>query len=418
MSPPEPSLRPFRAGFVFGGANALTWMIGLGTPMVLLAEKLGASALQVGLASSFVFLLLPLQVLSTAALRRLGYRRQMVWAWAARALFLLVPLALAWAAPERPPPGWAGWLVASVFGFCLLRAFGTAAHLPWFAAFLPAAARGRFFATDQTIVSLVGVATLLACAALLGDEAPWHAFVAVYGLAILGSSLAVASLARLPDPPPPRTARPRELWARAVSLVGSSGTFRHYLLLSLLGSVVPSGMAAFTAYYLRVEAGLPADRILTLTAAHYGGAIVGAFAVRRLLDRFPLRRFFRVSAAVQALVYAWWLAWTQGAAPGLEALLPAAFLVFGAAIAVQNVAHFTFLPSLADEDERPVTVAVFTAVLGVLMGLSPVAWGFALKPDGGAPSMDVTVFGAYFAVGIALALLLVHLMRRLPDLRR
>ena len=63
-------LRPFRAGYWFGGFNGLTWMIGLGTPMVLLAERLGASAFQIGLASAFVFLLLPLQVLSTAALPR------------------------------------------------------------------------------------------------------------------------------------------------------------------------------------------------------------------------------------------------------------------------------------------------------------------------------------------------------------
>ena len=81
------SLRRFRAGYWFGGFNGLTWMMGLGTPMVLLTEQLGGSAFQVGLASSFVLLLFPVQVLATAALPRFGYQRQMVLAWAARALF-------------------------------------------------------------------------------------------------------------------------------------------------------------------------------------------------------------------------------------------------------------------------------------------------------------------------------------------
>ena len=111
--PARPSLRPYAAGFWFGGFNGMTWMIGLGTPMVLLAEKLHASTLQVGLATSFVFLLLPLQILATTSLPRLGYQRQMVSAWILRALFLGVPLALAVAAPATPAPWMSSLLVAS-----------------------------------------------------------------------------------------------------------------------------------------------------------------------------------------------------------------------------------------------------------------------------------------------------------------
>ena len=118
------SLRAFRAGYWFGGFNGLTWMMGLGTPMVLLIEQLGGSTFQVGLAASFVLLLFPVQVLATAALATLGFRRQMVLAWSARALFLLVPLALAWLAPEEPAAWMPGAVGASVFGFCAFRASG------------------------------------------------------------------------------------------------------------------------------------------------------------------------------------------------------------------------------------------------------------------------------------------------------
>ena len=45
----DPELAPFRAGLVFGFFNAMTWQIGIGTPMVLFAEVLGATPLQVGL---------------------------------------------------------------------------------------------------------------------------------------------------------------------------------------------------------------------------------------------------------------------------------------------------------------------------------------------------------------------------------
>lgn len=411
-----PSLRPFYAGFWFGGFNGMTWMIGLGTPMVLLAERLDASTLQVGLATSFVFLLLPLQVLATTALPRLGYKRQMVSAWGLRALFLLVPLSLAAAAP-RQPAAWMPWLlVASVFGFCLFRALGTAAHVPWLAAILPIEVRGRYFATDQTITALVGVGTLLACARLLRGEAGWGAFLGVYAMAIAGAACAVLCLARLPGAPAPRTAALERLGAETLALLTTRGTFRFYLVLSLLGAVIPSGMAAFTAYYLKVEAGVSASRILVLTAAHYAGAMLGGWAIRRFIDRVALRRLFRVAEAIQAAVFAYWLALVLGGV-GLTGLLPLAYLAFGAAAAISNSAHFTYLPSLGNDDERPVVVAVFTAVFGFLSGLSPVLWGRLLEQGGAAPRMDVEVFAAYFAVGIGLALLLIALLGRLPELR-
>jgi len=411
-----PSLRPFLAGFWFGGFNGMTWMIGLGTPMVLLAERLGASTLQVGLASSFVFLLLPLQVLSTAALERLGYKRQMVMAWAARALFLFVPLGLTLAAPEHREPWMANLLVASIFGFCVFRAFGVAAHVPWMAAILPLEARGRFFATDQSITALVGVGTLLFCAALLRGEGTWEGFRGVYTVAILGSAAAVFCLTRLPGARPPRATPVARMPAEARRLCLTPGLFRLYLGLSLLGATVSSGMAPFTAYYLKVEAGLPASRILAYSAAHYAGAIVGAWAIRRLLDHLPVRRFFRISYAVQILVYGFWIALVLGDGT-LAPWLPAAFAGFGIAIAIANSAHFTTLPFLSGEDERPLVVAVFTALFGFFAGLAPVLWGLLLKEAGPVPGMNVTAFAAYFATGIAVSLLVMLLLRHLPDMR-
>jgi hypothetical protein len=244
------SLRPFRAGLAFGVFNGLTWMIGLGTPMVLFAEALGASALQVGLASSFLYLVLPVQVVATASLARLGYKRQMVMGWWIRALFLLVPLGLALHAPQRPASWMADLFVGSVLGFCLLRAFGTAAHLPWMAAILPIEVRGRFFATDHALTSGLGVGTLLLCAALFSRFPGWTAFALVYALALAGSVLAVASLLRLPSAPPPAPVALHTLPGQALALCSRPGLFRFYLALTLLGWSANAALAPFVAYYL------------------------------------------------------------------------------------------------------------------------------------------------------------------------
>src|SRR5438045_2483399 len=91
----DPELLPFRPGLTFAFFNALAWQIGIGTPMVLFAEQLGATPFQVGLAYSFVFVLTPVQIVSTALLPRYGFKALMLGGWRTRSFFLGVPAALA-----------------------------------------------------------------------------------------------------------------------------------------------------------------------------------------------------------------------------------------------------------------------------------------------------------------------------------
>ncbi len=410
------SLRPFRPGFWFGGFNGLTWMVCLGTPMVLLAQHLGASAFQVGLASSFVFLLLPIQVVSTAALPRFGFKRQMVAAWLARSVFLAIPVFLVWNDFDDPAPWMPSLLVWSVFGFCLCRAFGTAAHLPWMAAILPLDLRGRYFATEQAITSVVGVGTLLGCATLFATLSSRSAFTIVYVSAFAGALLAVWNLTRLPAAPAPASPPLGQMAGKAFRLCTTPGGFRHYLALRLLSSVVPTSLAAFAAYYLKANRGLPASEIMAFTAAQFAGQIAGAGGIRSWIDRWPLSRFFQIATVLIALVNLFWLALLLGI-DALEPWLGFAYLIFGMGMGMTNVTHFTYLPELATERERPITMAIFTAALGLLAGVAPMVWGFFLRGTDPAPGMVLDNFILFFGVGAALSLVLLVLYAHLPDLR-
>ena len=409
-------LRPFRAGLVFGVFNGFTWMIGLGTPMVLFAEALGANAFQIGLVTSFVYLVLPVQVLATASLATLGYRRQMVMGWWLRALFLLVPLSLALASPERPAPWMVNAFVASVLGFCVLRAFGTAAHMPWMAAILPVAVRGRFFATDQALTAGIGVGTLLVCATLFERYPGWSAFALVYGLALVGGIVAVVSLMQLPDAPPPQPIALRTLPRAALRLYVEPGVFRYYLGLVLIGWSASAAISAFTVYYLRVEAGLPEGRILSYTAIQFAGSIAATWSLRAAIDRVPLRRLFQLSMAAFLGVELFWLFEVE-AGGALRAWVPIAFFGLGVAGGVSNASHTTLLPDLSSVEERPVAISVFQSTLGVAAGLAPILWGLVLKEPGPHPGLHVDRFAGFFAFGAAAHALLFVLYRGLPDRR-
>ena len=167
----------------------------------------------------------------------------------------------------------------------------------------------------------------------------------------------------------------------------------------------------------RREAGLPPSRILLLTAVYFGGAILGTWGIRRTIDRIHVRRFFQAAALLMGLVQLYWLVYVSGAG-ALERGLPLAYLLFGMAFGLNNATHFTYLPELGPEAERPVVIAVFTAVMGVLAGIAPMLWGLFLKAGGPEPGVQVERFAGYFAVGIGLSLLLVPLFGRLVDPRR
>ena len=128
----DPELVPYRPGIVFAFFNALSWQIGIGTPMVLFAEQLGASPFEVGLAYSFVFVLTPVQILSTALLPRFGYKAVMLGGWGTRSVFLGVPALLALLALGGERPWMVHALVWSVFFFCLCRSIGAASGISWF----------------------------------------------------------------------------------------------------------------------------------------------------------------------------------------------------------------------------------------------------------------------------------------------
>ena len=200
----KPSLSPYANLLKFSFFNATTWMIALGTPLVLLAGELGASSFEVGLIYAFVFLLLPVQILATSTLPRFGYKRQIIFAWLTRGIFLFIPLTLALLSPEQPQRWMVLALIFSTLGFSFFRTLGSCAIMPLLYETLPENVRGRYFSTDQAIIGTSGIITLLFCAYLFRILPTYEAFAWQYGYAILGTGMTVFYLIRIKDPPKPK----------------------------------------------------------------------------------------------------------------------------------------------------------------------------------------------------------------------
>ncbi|MCF3652272.1 hypothetical protein [Synoicihabitans lomoniglobus] len=413
----DPELAPFRPGLLFGFFNAMTWQIGIGTPMVLFAEELGASSLQVGLAYSFVFILTPIQILATALLPKFGYKKVMLGGWAARSLFLIVPVWLAIAAAHSGVKPWmAPALVGSVFWFCFFRTIGAAAIMPWLYSILPPKARGRYFASDQFISGFAGVGTLLACVALFAQLPIFVALLIQYGIALAGSYLSFMSLRRLPDAPNPEPIGLGRVFRDTPRYMFRPSRFRQFLWLAVGYAVVSTPIPPFLAYYLKVGPALSAGQIMGFEVLRYAGVIAAAAFIKRRISQHGARPFFLLAMILYVMVAAFWWAFIHREWTMLGGVY-VAYFGLGLAAACWTISNLNYLAQVIEDDNRALMIAVQGAVTACVGGLSPILWGMALKSQNaaGGPAIDSTMFQVFFGVVIVGVVVLSSLVGRLPE---
>ena len=411
----DPEMAPFRPGLVFAFFNALAWQIGIGTPMVLFAEQLGATPFEVGLAYSFVFVLTPVQIVSTALLPRFGFKALMLGGWRTRSFFLGVPAILAVLAMYGEKSWMVQAMVGSVFFFCLFRSIGAASGTSWFYAILPESVRGRYFASDQFVSAVAGVGTLLASAALFALLPVYPALLAQYAIALAGSTISYYSLKKLPDAERPASISlrtvlrdtPRHLFARS--------TFRTYVWLAVGCAILATPIPPFSAYYLKVGPKLSTGQIMLFEVLRYVGVMAAAWVIRRRIDTTGARPFFLLALGTYAALGVYWWFFLENGFGGIAGIMVAYFLL-GLGAATWNIANLNYLPQIISSEERTLAVSVHGAVTACIGGLSPVIWGIFLKSgDGAARGINPDVFQWFFVSVVVGTILISMFLGRLPE---
>lgn len=401
----DPELAPFRPGLTFAFFNALAWQIGIGTPMVLFAEQLGATPFQVGLAYSFVFLLTPVQILSTALLPRYGFKAVMLGGWGARSIFLGVPAVLAFLAQRGEAPWMVSAIVGSVFMFCLCRSIGAASGTSWFYAILPESVRGRYFASDQFVSAVACVGTLLTSAALFALLPIYQALLAQYVIALSGSTISYFALRQLPDAERPARISLRTVLRDTPRYLFAPSAFRTYLWLAVGFALIATPVTPFAAYYLKVGPGLSTGQIMLFEVLRYAGVMVAAWLIRRRIDHAGAQPFFLLALGLYVAAGTFWWFYLETEFGGTLGIL-VVYFVLGLGATSWTIANLNYLPKLMTPDERTLAVSVHGAVTAFVGGLSPVMWGLFLKGDGSSRSIDPDAFQWFFVSVVAGSLLL------------
>lgn len=410
----DPELYPYRRGLHFAFFNALNWQVAIGTPTVLFMQQLGASSFEVGLVFSWTFLLTPIQVLATAFLPHLGFKRLTMAGWSARGWCLLVPIILAILAPTQPVPWMIYAMAISTFIYSLTRAVGTAALTTWLYQLIPETIRGRYWATDQMTSGIAIVGSLFLYATLFFLLPAYHAFIVLYSIAVFGAFMAYRQLTLLPDVEKPKMISLEKIVTETPRLMTEPGLFRTYLWLSvpLFAAITP--IAPFVAFYLKVSAGLTAAHIMILTMMTYFGLIAANAYMRSQMDRIGAKPFFRISYISHGLIALGWITLLYAEQSWMPALVALYFLQ-GVASGCWTSANLNYLAKILPEKDRALPVSIHGAVITFIGGCSPVIWGLFLKGDGQLPSVNVLVFKLFFVALILVCIGLLILLKLLPE---
>lgn len=409
----HPELYPYRHGLYFAFYHALNWQVVIGTPTVLFMQHLGADPFQVGLVFAWTFLLTPVQVIATALLPHLGFKKLTLFGWNARAWFLLVPLGLACLAPAQPSGWMISGMVIAMFCYAVYRAIGTAAITPWLYQVVPEDIRGSYWATDQLLSAVAGLGILILCAFIFVILPPYSAFQVQYLIAVLGALAAYRELKLLPDASKPKLISLEKILTETPRLLTQRGLYRTYLYQSIPLFIAITPLPPFTVFYLKTAHGTPAAVIMLYAMLTYLGVIAANVIMRSRLDRFGAKPFFHFSYASYSFAALGWLAFLYFGT-GLTPLVPVLFFVQGFAGGCWTSANLNYLVRIVPAEDRALPVSLHSAAITFLGGTAPVIWGLFLKDDSGRAVRE-PVFAGFFVVILVIMAVLASLLHRLPE---
>src|SRR5436309_4988350 len=199
-APERPAFPPGLANaFVFATFNALSFQVVLGSPMVLYAKSLEASATVLGIIAGMMPLLVIFQIPAAAYIARVGFKRFVYAGWGTRVMFIfgmaLVPLTGSFLDPKNQ----LGLMLMLLFCFNLSRGISSCAWLPWITLLVPPALRGKYLARDAAVQNSASFVTfLIAAACLSGHPQAWQ-FAILFAFSAVAGTASLTFLKRIPD---------------------------------------------------------------------------------------------------------------------------------------------------------------------------------------------------------------------------
>jgi MFS family permease len=404
--------------FLFSGFNALSFQIVLSSPMVLYAKTLGASATILGIIAGMMPLLVIFQIPAANYISRVGFKRFVYAGWGTRVLFIfamaLVPLTGRFLDAQTRLV----LILALLCCFNISRGISSCAWLPWITLLVPATLRGKYLSRDAGVQNTGSFITFLVAAVTLAGEPRPFQFAILFAFSGVMGAISLAFLKRIPDAAMPeeiKSSKNRVPWLSMIK----HPPFKRLLWMVFGYSTAYGGMTAFTVAFLRAEAGLNEGTILLISAVAYLGGLSSLWFLGSGLDRLGSKPVLAFSLFTWVLVMEGWVLLAGGAfAPRLSIVLALQFFM-GLLWSLVTMSNTRLAMVIVPVMGRNHFFAIFSVVLNLSLGLSPILWGLVIDAVGKRRGMWLGVewnrYTVFFAAVSLLMLVALGLARRLEE---
>jgi MFS family permease len=385
--------------------NALSFQITLGSPMILFAKSLGATATVLGVMASLMPLLTVAQIPAAYYLQRVGYRRMVLAGWGARTVFVFliagIPLA-----DFLTPVAKIALLLLCLFLFNLLRGFSSGAWLPWLTDLLPENVRGRFLSRDQVFLHVGCLLSVFTAAVMLrSDTEPWR-YTVIFLFSALMATVSLVFLRRMPDIEPGEVlskSNTRVPWRTIVT----HPPFLRLVLFTIIFLLGSGSLGVFNVVFMRNRLGFGEDDVLYLSSVFFAGVLVFLPFMGRVTDFAGSKPVLRGSMVLWLVHVLLWGMLAAGWLPPTRWMV--GIIIFGAGLAGAsfNIAHVRLMMATMPPMGRSHFFAFFSVITSLALGAAPVVWGVVLDAldtvNGSWAGMEINRFTLYYA---AVALIL------------
>jgi len=356
--------------------NAISFQIVIGTPAILYAKSLGASATMLGIVASLSPLLTISQIPAAHFLDRFGYKCFTFAGWSLRT-FCIFFIALI------PFMNWLGnpaklkILVGALILFNLLRGIASGAWLPWMTELIPQDIRARFIARDQFCLHIGSLGSTLICAYLLSEESqPWQ-FSLIFFLSTIAGWISLSFIQRIPDIAPGETLKQSNTAVPWLEIITYPPFVRLTIFVFLI--TISSGSAGvFGVVFLKSHLHFGQNRILFINTLYFLGAIVTLPVVGHLIDRIGNKITLSVSMIILCIIFLSWSLIAAEVLPPSLLLINTLYLTGGIAGAGIGVAQTRLMMSTMPEIGRTHFFAFFSVITSLGLGFAPVGWGIMI----------------------------------------
>jgi MFS family permease len=361
--------------FLFATFNALSFQIILGSPMILYAKDLGASATVLGIITGMLPLLVIFQIPAANYIGRIGYKKFVYAGWGSRVIFVFAIAVIPGMAFLKDQTKLA-LILFLLFIFNLLRGISSCAWLPWISSLVPNPVRGKYLAADQAFIGVASCAAFLISAGILGNHPRDWQFAAIFLISGINGIISLRFLKRIPDVPVPeeiRTSRQPVPWLAMLQ----HPPFKKLLIMNLGWSLSYGGISAFTVSFLKTATSMTEATILVVSSVFFLGALMSLWFGRRM-DKLGSKPVMVFSSLLWIVILSVWLLLAGKYIPPLPLLILILQFCMGLGASVFNMSNVRLAMVVTPEMGRNHFFALYSVVANLSLGLSPILWGILI----------------------------------------